>query len=228
MTINPTGKEETIEVRLSADKHPAAYQNKVKELLQAGLSRKQAERFLLKNPFVLELYYEIGSGLFAVESEALSTTPAAIVSPYSGTPFTDPDDTIATEDHLKSLHDEFEKCRARFENSITDTLTCALRAKGIRKIDFNEAGSDDIPSVHDNNANDDRALVAAIELDDNGMLNVLLDEDTYALRKIPFGHLFTQEMYEIYYTVLRYVLPKIESREITVSADGRVVPASDI
>lgn len=216
-----------IEVHLSEHQHPVAYSNKIKELLQTGLDREQAAQFLATNPFRLELYYETGSGLFAVESEALSGNAQSIVSPYSGTPFTDPEDATGSKNLLKELHDEFEKCQTRFENGIVDALVSILMGKGIRKIDFNEIDCEEIPSVLDGDVYDGRALVAAIELDDDGKLSVLLDEDCCELKKLHFQSLLTWEMYDIWDSILRCVLPDIESGELQVNEDGRVVPAPD-
>lgn len=82
--VNPPGKEETITVFLSKEKTPVAFENKIKELLLEGAfdSREKAERWLRETPIVLELYYEKGCGLFAVESDALESS--GIRSPYSG------------------------------------------------------------------------------------------------------------------------------------------------
>lgn len=84
VVINKPGKEEVIEVRLSKEKTPVAFENKVNELVEQGAfdTREEAEKWLSQTPIVLELYYEKGTGLFAVESEALEC--GTVKSPYTG------------------------------------------------------------------------------------------------------------------------------------------------
>jgi len=72
---------EIISVRLSPDKTPIAYENKVRCLMLSGLSREEAEKVALE-PMDLELYYEIGAGLMAVDPAAVES--GTIRSPYTG------------------------------------------------------------------------------------------------------------------------------------------------
>lgn len=81
MKINKVGKEETINVYLSKETTPIAFQNKLEELIECGMSEEEATKFIETTPFCLELYYEKGCGLFAVESEALEF--CEIHSPYT-------------------------------------------------------------------------------------------------------------------------------------------------
>lgn len=83
MKINPANKVETIKVKLSEEKTPIAFNNKLEELVEDGLSEAEARKFISSTPFVLELYYEKDRGLFAVESEALESCPESICSPYT-------------------------------------------------------------------------------------------------------------------------------------------------
>lgn len=83
MKLNPANKVETIKVKLSKEKTPIAFKNKLEELVESGLSETEARKFISSNPFVLELYYEKDRGLFAVESEALDLCPESICSPYT-------------------------------------------------------------------------------------------------------------------------------------------------
>ena len=70
-------------VTLTKDKYPIAFENKVQELIEeCGLTRELAEESIEKMEIELELYYEKGYGLFAVDSEAV--TAGTIHSPYSG------------------------------------------------------------------------------------------------------------------------------------------------
>ena len=81
--INEPNHEEVIEVRLSREKTPKAFKEKLEELMEEGAfnTEKEAIEWIEKNPFVMEIYYERGSGLFLVESEALEN--GDIVSPYT-------------------------------------------------------------------------------------------------------------------------------------------------
>lgn len=63
-------------------KMPVVYERKIQCLLLSGMTREEAEVYLLKTPIPMELYYDIGRGLFAVESEAIESIP--ITNPYTG------------------------------------------------------------------------------------------------------------------------------------------------
>ena len=81
--INEPNHEEVIEVRLSREKTPIAFKEKLDELMEEGAfdTEKEAIEWIEKTPFVMELYYEQGQGLFLVESEAIDNCD--IVSPYT-------------------------------------------------------------------------------------------------------------------------------------------------
>lgn len=87
MKKNSASNYESIMVRLTPDKTPIAYRNKVKCLMSSGMSREEAEQVALE-PIELELYYEVGSGLMAIESEAVEAS-GSIFSPYTGDEFDD-------------------------------------------------------------------------------------------------------------------------------------------
>ena len=75
--------EHLCNVKLTKEKFPAAYENKVQELIEdCGVSREEAENLISGMEIELEIYYEKGPGLFAVESEAVEC--GTIYSPYSG------------------------------------------------------------------------------------------------------------------------------------------------
>ena len=84
MKINPAGKEEIISVTLTEEKYPVAYAEKLKELKSAGVTEEEARKYIRQTPIILEIYYEKGRGLFAVESDALECSATSIMSPYSG------------------------------------------------------------------------------------------------------------------------------------------------
>lgn len=84
MKKNKVKEIETIEVRLTPHNFPIAYKAKLEELMEQEVfeTKEEAEAWIQETPIVLELYYEKGSGLFAVESDALDSD--GIMSPYSG------------------------------------------------------------------------------------------------------------------------------------------------
>ena len=72
---------DVIDVTLDPNEHPVAYKRKLKELMNNGLSKQDAVNALLR-PIQLELFYDIDTGLFAVEAEAVDCCD--IYNPYSG------------------------------------------------------------------------------------------------------------------------------------------------
>ena len=81
--INEPNHEEVIEVWISREKTPIAFKEKLDELMEEGAfdTEKEAIEWIEKTPFVMEMYYEKGQGLFLVESEAIDNCD--IVSPYT-------------------------------------------------------------------------------------------------------------------------------------------------
>lgn len=81
--INEPDHAEVIEVRLSREKTPITFKNKLEELMEekAFDNEKEAIEWIEKTPFVMEMYYEKGHGLFLVESDALDC--GGMVSPYT-------------------------------------------------------------------------------------------------------------------------------------------------
>ena len=80
---NSDNYEHLCNVVLTKDKFPIAYENKVKELMdECNMSREEAENLIKDMKIELEVYYEVGYGLFAIESEAAEC--GTIYSPYSG------------------------------------------------------------------------------------------------------------------------------------------------
>lgn len=81
--MNNAENYESINVYLSKEKTPIAYQNKLDELMDSKAfdSKEEAEKWINETPFELELYYENGYGLFGVEAEAVES--ATLHSPYS-------------------------------------------------------------------------------------------------------------------------------------------------
>ena len=80
--INEDGEVERMDIKLSPTDTPKAFAAKVRELVKLGLDEKEAQNAVKNMVFEMELYYEEGYGLFAVESEAITTEE--VRSPYSG------------------------------------------------------------------------------------------------------------------------------------------------
>ena len=70
-------------IKLSKELTPKAYKAKVEELIEEGVcaNEAEAEKLVDDMAFELEIYYEKGTGLFAVESEAVES--GTIYSPYT-------------------------------------------------------------------------------------------------------------------------------------------------
>ena len=83
---NPAEKYESIEIKLSRNSNPIAYQAKLEELVEQGLY-KTIEEAEIYNTFIyieLEMYYDKHHGLYAVESDAIESNAESICSPYTG------------------------------------------------------------------------------------------------------------------------------------------------
>ena len=80
---NSNEYEHLCNVKLTKEKFPKAFAAKVEELIEEGVcaSEEEAEAVIADMEIELELYYEKGYGLFAVESEAVNS--GTIFSPYS-------------------------------------------------------------------------------------------------------------------------------------------------
>ena len=82
MKKNSPDNYESINVLLSKDKTPIAFAKKVVELVESGLSEKEAEVYVSQTEIEMEFYYADGLGLFMVEAEAVES--CTIVNPYTG------------------------------------------------------------------------------------------------------------------------------------------------
>ena len=125
--MNNADNYESINITLSRENTPIAYQNKLDELMdcKAFDTQAEAEAWLNETPIELELYYENGYGLFGVEAEAVENTE--IQSPYSGAPildedeidqFNDDDQPQYSNDYIKSaLNDDLLKSILEISNN---------------------------------------------------------------------------------------------------------------
>lgn len=85
---------ESVDIRITRERFPIVFENKVQELIRdCGITREEAERAVDGSVIEVELYYEVGYGLFGVESEAVEATD--IYSPY-------------TKDELEDYEDDDE------------------------------------------------------------------------------------------------------------------------
>lgn len=76
MKQNSAENYEPVNVFLTPDKTPIAYQNKVQCLMSSGMTEAEARKLALE-PIELELYYEVGRGLFAVDPRPLNLVKSA-------------------------------------------------------------------------------------------------------------------------------------------------------
>lgn len=86
LTINNADNYEHLcNVKLTKDKYPIAFQHKVDELMFADntITKEMAENMVADMEIELEVYYQEGYGLFAVESDFCECTDE-MFSPYNG------------------------------------------------------------------------------------------------------------------------------------------------
>jgi len=90
MKKNNSDNYESIKFFLNKDKHPIAFAAKLKELVECGMSKEDAESAIPEMEFEMEIYYSDGLGLFMVESEAVES--CTIIDPYTGNELEDFED----------------------------------------------------------------------------------------------------------------------------------------
>lgn len=80
---NDADNYESIMITLTREKYPIAFKAKLEELIEEGAFENENEAidWIESTPIELEIYYEKGSGLFAVESEAVECN--GTYSPYT-------------------------------------------------------------------------------------------------------------------------------------------------
>ena len=132
--MNDGDKYESINIKLSKEYTPIAYQNKLDELMdcKAFDTKSDAEKWLSETPIELELYYENGYGLFGVEAEALENME--IHSPYSGAPilydidqFNDSDNPQYSNNYIQNALNDY---------LINSIINCANNPKEIQEYKF--------------------------------------------------------------------------------------------
>ena len=134
--MNDGVKYESINIKLSKEYTPIAYQNKLNELMdcKAFDTKSDAEKWLSETPIELELYYENGYGLFGVEAEALENME--IHSPYSGAPilydidqFNDSDNPQYSDNYIQNALNDY---------LINSIINCANNPKEIQEYKIEE------------------------------------------------------------------------------------------
>ena len=68
---------------LSEEYHPKAYKSMMEDLIEGGMTVGEAKRRIAETPIDLEIYYEKGHGLFAVDCSVVERGDN-IMSPYTG------------------------------------------------------------------------------------------------------------------------------------------------
>lgn len=78
--LNNSDDYESIKVKLTPTETPRVYGLRVQDLMIGGMSGDEAEKKALE-PYELELYYEPGVALFAVDPESVDS--GTVYSPYT-------------------------------------------------------------------------------------------------------------------------------------------------
>lgn len=136
--MNNADNYESIDIKLSRENTPIAYQNKLDELMdcKAFDTQAEAEKWLRETPIELELYYEYGYGLFGVEAEAIESTE--IQSPYSGAPILDEDEIDQFNDNNKPQYSNDYIQNVLSDDMIRSIINCANNLKEIQEYKIEE------------------------------------------------------------------------------------------
>lgn len=94
---------ETVIIKLDRLRHPIAFRRATLNLMDSGLTEKEAESIIECQGFEMELFYEGDNGLFAVESEAVGNT--TIYSPYTQEALLYTDDDVNFYDNKEMMVD---------------------------------------------------------------------------------------------------------------------------
>ena len=135
--------EHLCNVTLTKDKFPKAFEAKVEELLEEKVcaTREEAEKLIADMVIELEVYYEKGTGLFAVDSEAVSS--GTIYSPYTAELCEDADDETPED-----TEEEDEECWSVYVGDVEVNDYLMTRADAEELADeYREDGYDDVEVV---------------------------------------------------------------------------------
>ena len=136
--MNDADNYESINIKLTKENTPIAYQNKLDELMdyKAFDTQAEAEKWLSETPIELELYYEYGYGLFGVEAEAIESME--IQSPYSGAPILDESEIDHFNDDDKPQYSNDYIQNALNDDLINSIINCANNSKEIQEYKIKE------------------------------------------------------------------------------------------
>lgn len=136
--MNNADNYESINITLSRENTPIAYQNKLDELMdcKAFDTQAEAEKWMRETPIELELYYEKGYGLFGVEAEAVEN--AEIKSPYSGASILDEDEIDQFNDDENKQYSNDYIQNALNDDMINSIINCANNPKEIQEYKIEE------------------------------------------------------------------------------------------
>ncbi len=136
--MNNADNYESINIKLTKENTPIAYQNKLDELMdyKAFDTQAEAEKWLSETPIELELYYEYGYGLFGVEAEAIESME--IQSPYSGAPVLDESEIDQFNDDDKPQYSNDYIQNALNDDLINSIINCANNSKEIQEYKIKE------------------------------------------------------------------------------------------
>jgi hypothetical protein len=136
--MNNADNYESINITLSRENTPIAYQNKLDELMdyKAFDTQAEAEKWLSETPIELELYYEYGYGLFGVEAEVIESME--IQSPYSGAPVLDESEIDQFNDDDKPQYSNDYIQNALNDDLINSIINCANNSKEIQEYKIKE------------------------------------------------------------------------------------------
>ena len=129
---------ESINIILSRENTPIAYQNKLDELMDCNAfdTQSEAEKWLSETPIELELYYENGYGLFGVEAEAVENME--IQSPYSGAPILDENEIDQFNDDDKPQYSNDYIQNVLNDDLINSIINCANNPQEIQEYKIKE------------------------------------------------------------------------------------------
>jgi hypothetical protein len=136
--MNNADNYESINIKLTKENTPIAYQNKLDELMdyKAFDTQAEAEKWLSETPIELELYYEYGYGLFGVEAEAIESME--IQSPYSGAPVLDESEIDQFNDDDKPQYSNDYIQNALNDDLINSIINCANNSNEIQEYKIKE------------------------------------------------------------------------------------------
>lgn len=136
--MNNADNYESINIKLTKENTPIAYQNKLDELMdyKAFDTQAEAEKWLSETPIELELYYEYGYGLFGVEAEAIESME--IQSPYSGAPVLDENEIDQFNDDDKPQYSNDYIQNVLNDDLINSIINCANNSKEIQEYKIEE------------------------------------------------------------------------------------------